>query len=111
MARRAFTAPAQSDRCVQNVTLDDGSGAQCMHKRSSLCAQHFRIAEGDAGDAAALTFEVAERIAQFITDHAASDGKHHSLSVMDAMSDIAFRIRTNEWREGWDRDPARKETP
>jgi len=39
-----------------------------------------------------LTFEVAERIAQYLQD------AH--------LVDAAYQIRTNAWRVGWDRDPA-----
>jgi hypothetical protein len=44
--RRAFTAPSQAERCTGNVTLSDGSGAQCMHKRitgDDRCRQHPRV--------------------------------------------------------------------
>jgi hypothetical protein len=41
--KRSFTAPLQTERCEGNVTLSDGSGAQCMHKRQKgrkFCRQH-----------------------------------------------------------------------
>ncbi len=43
---RAFTAPCESERCTANVTLADGSGAACMHRRSQgtdRCWQHPRV--------------------------------------------------------------------
>jgi hypothetical protein len=46
MTRRAYTAPPQAERCTGNVTLSDGSGAACMHKRTAgtdRCRQHQRV--------------------------------------------------------------------
>lgn len=48
MTNRAFTAPPESERCTGNVTLRDGSGASCMHRRVSgtdRCWQHQRVYE------------------------------------------------------------------
>lgn len=39
-----------------------------------------------------ITFEVAERIAQYLQDA--------------NLAEAAYKIRTNAWREGWERDPA-----
>lgn len=44
--RRAFTAANNRVRCKADITLRDGSGAQCMReaKKNHLCLQHHRIA-------------------------------------------------------------------
>lgn len=39
-----------------------------------------------------LTFEVAERIAQYLQD--------------TGLAEAAYKIRTSEWRQGWESDPA-----
>lgn len=43
--KRRFTAPPRDQRCVADVTLRDGSGAQCMRARvvDDLCRQHDRL--------------------------------------------------------------------
>lgn len=43
--KRGFTAPPTADRCTANITLRDGSGAACMHRRvagTDRCWQHPR---------------------------------------------------------------------
>lgn len=40
---RTYTAPKSEDRCMGDVTLSDGSLAQCMHRREKgreYCRQH-----------------------------------------------------------------------
>jgi hypothetical protein len=46
VSKRPFTAPPEAERCTGNVTLSDGSGAACMHRRtagSDRCRQHQRV--------------------------------------------------------------------
>lgn len=49
---RAFTAAPNALRCKQDITLRDGSGAQCMRaaRRDGLCIQHYRIAQASKCD-------------------------------------------------------------
>lgn len=44
MARRAFTAAKNQDRCKADIRLRDGSGAQCMRqgKVNGFCLQHSK---------------------------------------------------------------------
>lgn len=55
-----------------------------------------------------LTFEVAERIAQYLLDAAvsAADLHQYSANQHDALCWAALQIRTSAWRDGWERDPA-----
>jgi hypothetical protein len=56
-------------------------------------------------DLADLTFEVAEQIAQFVLSEA--DAWIHSEPVHEALVEVARKIRTGDWRAGWERDPAK----
>lgn len=55
-----------------------------------------------------LTFEVAEQIAQYLqsASETASDLPDHATNARDYLVWAAYKIRTNAWREGWERDPA-----
>lgn len=44
--RRAFTAAKDSERCRYDITLKDGSRAQCMRRQSGgqrYCKQHQQV--------------------------------------------------------------------
>ncbi len=62
-------------------------------------------------DAIDLTFEVAEKIAQWLLDAAESpetaDVPAHDRNGHDYLCWAAYKIRTGAWREGWQRDPAK----
>lgn len=58
-----------------------------------------------------MTFTVAERIANWLLEQARSavDIPQHDRNQHDVLCWAAFKIRTGEWRDGWDQDPATKD--
>lgn len=106
MARHCFVALG-----VEVYDHDHDADDGIPEARARVAAAiNARPAVGDIRheDLVDLTFEVAERIAQYLLDAARSstDLPQHDMNQHDALCWAALQIRTNAWHEGWDRDPA-----
>lgn len=100
--RRNYEAAKAADRASPSKETKEAATATWLALYTAGMPTTADIRPEDLSD---LTFEVAEQIAQFVLSEA--EARSGNVHVHDALVEIAFKIRTGEWRAGWKRDPAK----